>query len=194
MQISAIFIYSFSNILITQCLGPEYVRAYDIVFKIFSIITLGASVALTPLWSAYTDAYVKHDYLWIKRILKKILLCTIPITVIVAIIYVNLNLIIRLWLHTDIDLPFLVPESLAIYVIVLYWLSSLNYFLNGIGRIRIQMYCAVFIALFVVCSGWYLMKVIGTAAGMGIAMALSIFLFAVMMSLYTAYEIRSWRG
>lgn len=192
LQISAIFIYSFSNILITQCLGPEYVRAYDVVFKIFNIITLGASVALTPLWSAYTDAYVKHDYPWIRRILKKILLCTIPITVIVAIIYVNLNLLIRLWLHTDIDLPFLVPESLAIYVIVLYWLSSLNYFLNGIGRIRIQMYCAVFIALLVVCSGWYLMGKIGTAAGMGIAMALSIFLFAAMMSLYAAYEIRSW--
>ena len=111
---------------------------------------------------------------------------------IVAIIYVNLNLIIRLWLHTDIDLPFFVPESLAIYVIVLYWLSSLNYFLNGIGKIRIQMYCAVFIALFVVCSGWYLMGRIGTAAGMGIAMDLSIFLFAAMMSLYAVYEIRSW--
>ena len=151
-------------------------------------------MALTPLWSAYTDAYVKRDYLWIRRILKKILLCTIPVTAVAGVIYVNLDLIIQLWLHMEITLPFLVPESLAIYVIVLYWLSSLNYFLNGIGRIRIQMYCAVFISLFVVCSGWYLMKTIGTAAGMGIAMALSIFLFAVMMSLYTVYEIRSWNA
>ncbi len=194
LQIANIFIYSFSNILITQCLGPEHVRSYDVVFKIFSIITLGASVALTPLWSAYTDAYVKRDYPWIKRILKKILLCILPVSVVAALIYANLGLVIRLWLHVDMEIPAGIPESLALYVVFLYWLASLNYFLNGIGQIRVQMYCSIVISACVVCSGWYFMKLIGSAAGMGIAMAMSIFLFACMMSVYSVYTIRSWKS
>lgn len=71
IQIVCIAMFSSSNILITQCLGPEYVRSYDIVFKLFSFITMAHGLICAPLWNAYTDAYIKKDFVWIKSNIKK---------------------------------------------------------------------------------------------------------------------------
>ena len=82
IQICCIIGLSSNNIVITQFLGPEYVRNYDICIKIFSFVLMLQSLITTPLWSSITDAYVKKDILWIKNILKKsIIICTVAILV-----------------------------------------------------------------------------------------------------------------
>ena len=121
VQITCIVLFSSSNILITQCLGPEYVRSYDVVFKVFSVITIAHGLILSPLWSAYTDAYVKRDFNWLKNSLKKTIYLMIPIIICVFIIIWQIDFIISFWLRTTINIPEYLPICMGLYVIVLCW-------------------------------------------------------------------------
>jgi len=66
IQLAVLVIFTTDKILITQLFGPQYVTSYDIVFKLFSIITMAYALIAGPLWSAYTDAYHRGDLVWIR--------------------------------------------------------------------------------------------------------------------------------
>ena len=66
VQIAFLVIFMTDKILITQYLGPEHVTDYETVFRLFSIFTVAQGLMLTPLWTAYTDAYHKKDFSWIR--------------------------------------------------------------------------------------------------------------------------------
>ena len=61
MQLSSIVIFTTDNLLITQLFGPADVTPYDIVYKLFSLVSIGHNIILLPLWSGFTEAYVKLD-------------------------------------------------------------------------------------------------------------------------------------
>ena len=70
IQIGAIVLFS-TNIIITQIFGPKDVTVFNVTFKLFSVVTMVFSIIVVPLWSAYTDAYARNDFDWIKSTLSK---------------------------------------------------------------------------------------------------------------------------
>lgn len=179
IQIVCIAMFSSSNILITQCLGPEYVRSYDIVFKIFSFITIAHGLICAPLWNAYTDAYIKKDFLWIKLIIKKMMYIMIPIVLISLILVWKIDWVIKIWIR---DTNILIPQYLAIfmglYVIISCWNNIWATFLNGIGNINIQLYASVVSVIIMLPLSWYLMKEIGVS-GMICAIFIGLFITGI---------------
>ena len=59
IMISMLFILQFTNIIISRELGPESVTVYNVTYKIFGIAEMLVMIILTPIWSAYTDAYAR---------------------------------------------------------------------------------------------------------------------------------------
>lgn len=179
IQIVCIAMFSSSNILITQCLGPEYVRSYDIVFKIFGFITMAHGLICAPLWNAYTDAYIKKDFVWIRSIIKKMIYIMIPIILGCLILIWKIEWIIKIWIR---DIDILIPQYLAIfmglYVIISCWNNIWATFLNGIGNINIQLYASVVSVLIMLPLSWYLMKEIGVS-GMICAIFIGLFLTGI---------------
>lgn len=169
IQLTCIVTFSSSNILITQCLGPEYVRAYDVVFKIFSIITMGHGLICSPLWNAYTDAYVRKDFQWIEKSLKKMQQLMFVIILLTLLIVWKINWIISLWISTPIDLPIYLSASMGLFVIITCWTNIWAIFLNGIGKIELQMYSTVVSATFIIASSSFFMKYL-SSAGMILSM------------------------
>ncbi len=157
IQIAVVCMYSSANILITQRLGPEHVLAYDVVFKIFSAITMVHGLILAPMWNAYTEAYIKKDFIWMKNSIHKLLLLMIPIGIACAILVKSTNFIIDIWIKKTISIPEYLPLFAGIYI----FLSCLNnviaIFLNGISKIDLQMYLSVFSSIIVIPLAWYLM-------------------------------------
>lgn len=139
MQLACILGFSSSNIVITQLLGPSYVRSYDVVFKIFSIITMVHALIVTPLWSAYTDAYVKQDIMWIKKILQKLNWLMVPVIIMVLILGINIDFIVKLWIGIQIDYSNTLVYLIGIYTIIFIWNSNYACLLNGIGKVDVQM-------------------------------------------------------
>lgn len=190
IQLTCIVIFSSSNILITQCLGPEYVRSYDVVFKVFSIITMAHGLILTPLWSAYTDAYIKKDFIWLRNIIRKMIYLMFPIILCVLIIIWQIDFIINLWLRTKINIPEYLPICMGVYVIILCWDNIWAYFVNGVGQITIQLYSKIVSAIIILPLSWYLMSKIGST-GMCLALAISLFIASIPIMFQVRYILKN---
>lgn len=147
IQIAALVLFSTDNIIITQLFGPAEVTPYNIAYKYFSVITMGFSIIVTPFWSAITEAYTKSDYSWIKksmRSLNKISFFFFIITMFCLFFADNIYL---LWVGDKVKVPFLLSLFMSIYVVIRVFGLPYNHFVNGTGKIKIQLAFAVFGAI-----------------------------------------------
>lgn len=143
IQIAVLVIFTTDKMLITQLFGPEYVTQYDVIFKLFSVITLAHTLVSAPLWSAYTDAYHRGDVVWIKRMLHKQHIIYIGVVLSVLIMGLLAKPVISIWIGRDIDVSCPLIVTIGIFVLVATWNNIYAMLVNGIGEIKIQLYMAV---------------------------------------------------
>ena len=148
MQISSIIIMSTDNIIITQLFGPAEVTPYNVAFKYFSVITMVfITIILAPYWSAYTDAYTKGDFKWIRKETRKLLkIWSFLIIIVLVMVFVS-NFVYHIWIGDIIKVPFLLSVIMGLYVIIFAWNSVFAGFINGTGKIQLRMYTAIFIGI-----------------------------------------------
>ena len=139
IQMAAVIFYQTSNIIISHLFGPEQVTPYNIAYKYFGVITMLFGMIMVPLWSAYTEAWIKKDIDWIKNTVKKLILIWGIIAAGVIIMFVASNFIYKLWVGKEIIVPISVSATMAFYVIVNGWCGIFSQFLNGVGKIKLQL-------------------------------------------------------
>ena len=162
LQISALVIFSTSNLIISNKFGPQIVTDYNIAFRYFNVIPLLFTIVLTPIWSATTDAYRKGDKEWILMSLKKIrLLLFITFFLLLIMVFIS-TFVYKVWVGDDINIPLKLSVIIAIYIFVLVCSLSYSSFINGIGKLRVQM-----INIFI-CSIFYLPVTFFLANNIGI--------------------------
>ena len=147
IQISAIVVFTTDNMIITQILGPEAVTPYNIAFKYMSAVTLLFGIMVTPFWSAVTDAYVKKDFMWIKNIVKKFKRIWIGVVGLVILMVFASPSIYHLWIGDKIKIPFELTALMGLFVVITTWSTIFVQFINGVGKIRLQLYHAIFIGV-----------------------------------------------
>lgn len=140
MQFAALILFSTDSFIIEQLYGPEEVTPYNIAFKYFSLITMGFTIITTPFWTAYTDAYHKQDFEWIKRITRKLSLIWVLSIFGVLGMLIFSNLFYKIWIGDQIKIPFLLSASMAVWVLIASWTSIFGNFLSGVGKIRLSLY------------------------------------------------------
>lgn len=140
MQFAALILFSTDSFIIEHLYGPEEVTPYNIAFKYFSIITMGFTIMTTPFWTAYTDAYHKKDFEWIKRITKKLAMIWVLSIFGVLLMLIFSDLFYELWIGKQIKIPFLLSASMAFWVLISSWTSIFGNFLSGVGKIRLSLY------------------------------------------------------
>mgnify|MGYP006994271527 FL=1 len=192
LNVTCIFIYNSADFMITLRMGPDYVRDFDLVFKVFYFISTLYFFMFNPLWSAYTDAYVKRDFDWIRKTLKKTTLLIIPVIVAVIIVCFNVRLIVRIWTGIELDIPDSLPAAIGLYTIGLYWLANWNYFINGSGQVNLEIIVSVIAAIGTAGLSWTLMPVLSTT-GMALSMAVVVFLFGTAMCIQTVRILHNER-
>ena len=161
LQISFVIIYQTSNIIIAQLFGPAQVTPYNIAYKYFSVIPMGFGIIMLPFWSAFTEAWIKNDIAWIKNTMKKLKLIWLMISVVAIIMLVCANFMYRMWVGKGIPVPILMSAIMAAYVIVNAWCGIYSQFLNGVGKIKLQLYSGLFGALINIPLAIFLGKHIG---------------------------------
>ena len=156
----------------------DQIKLYNIAYKYFSVITMGFTIVITPFWSAVTDALIKEDFLWIRKgiinMLKVwlfFLLCSLVMLFVASWVY-------SFWVNMSI--PFYLSLLLFVYISIFNWNNMFAYFVNGMGKIRLQLYCSVisggiFIPLAILLGQlWGLVGIIGS-------MCFSLLVSAVLM-------------
>lgn len=183
---SCLVIFGSANILISHYCGPEQVTVYNISYKIFNILIIIYTIILSPLWNAYTDAAVKGDYGWIRKIFKKsMLLWGVSVILGLAILSVS-GWFFRKWVGGNVEIPLGVSISVLAYVCMFNFNNCVTYLINGLNKIKVQMFTSVAgtaIYLVVVC-----LFIKGDYGIYGISVSMS-FVY-LLMSLIHLYQCR----
>ena len=187
IQVSVITIFSTSNIIITQIFGPEQVTVYNIAYKYFSVITMIFGILVTPFWSAYTEAYVKGDILWIKMITSRLLKIWFICLAVVVIMVIFSAQVYEFWVGSGILVPFGLSILMGVYVLILAWDSIFISFINGIGKVKLQLYLSVFAGIFFIPLGIFFGKNFGLDVT-GVLLALCIVLLPGAFLIFLQYK------
>lgn len=139
IQISAIILFTTSNIIITQLFNPAAVTPYNIAFKYMSISTILFSLIISPFWSAITDAYARHDLAWIKNMIRKLIWLWFLVVLMTVFLLVFSDFAYGLWFKNKIEVPFGLTALIALFVIMTNWITIYVQFINGVGKLRLQL-------------------------------------------------------
>lgn len=181
IQIAVLIIFTTDKILITQLFGPQYVTQYDVVFKLFSVITIIHSLITMPLWSSYTDAYHRRDFVWIRGILQKQFMIFGAIVLAAILMAVMAKPIIALWIGDDLEVSTPLIISMVAFIIISTWSNIFSIFVNGIGKINLQLFTSVIAMLLNIPLSIYFTKHLGFGInGIVLATCISLSLFAVL--------------
>jgi len=143
IQATMIVMFTTSNLIIAQLFGSAEVTVYNIALKYFSIPITLFGIFLLPFWSAFTEAWARSEMRWIKRSMKILLMIWILTSGFTVLMIVIAAPVYRLWVGENITVPFGLTFFMGIFAIVSNWNNVFAYFLNGIGKIRIQLFSSV---------------------------------------------------
>ena len=141
IQIGALLLYQTDNIILTKVIGPQSVTIFNIPYKLFSVVTMLFTIVLNPYWSAFTDAYVKGEYDWMKINIQKVrkLWIILSFILIPVLCFFSGNLY-KIWIGGTVVIPWHLSVSMALYTIGYTGMILNCFFLNGIGKLRVQLY------------------------------------------------------
>lgn len=143
LQIAVLVVFSTDNLIITQLFGPKEVTPYNIAHKYFGIPMMIFLLVLTPFWSAFTESFIKNDMIWIKASIKNLMVMWLLVVVGVIFFLGFSKYFFLLWVGDKVKIPFMLSAFMGLYVIIGSWNNIFAYFINGVGKIRIQMYSGI---------------------------------------------------
>ncbi len=179
IQLTVLIFFQTSNLLICRFFSPELVTPYNIAFRYFGMITMVFSIITAPYWSAFTEAYVKLDFAWIRNSLKQLLAGWLILVVVAIIMLVFSNSAYRLWVGNKVVVDFRISLFMMLYTVIICFGNMYIMVLNGIGQIRLQILVNVAGMLLFVPLAYYL----AVTLKMGIV---GIILSTIICSIYGA--------
>lgn len=147
IQLNAIILFQATNFLISHCAGPESVTIYNVAYKYLSISLMVVTIILAPIWSAFTDAYTKKDIRWMNDIHRKLMKLGVLAVLGIILMTAISSSVYRLWLGESVNVTWEVSIAIAVYLIIYVIANILTTILNGIGKVKLQLYSSVFAVL-----------------------------------------------
>lgn len=178
IQLQVVILYQSTNILISNVSGPEEVTSYNIAYKYLSVAMMVYSIILSPLWPAFTDAYVKKDYQWMKNIYSKMKKLFYASAIIMIVMIAVSSFVYKIWVGDKANIPFLMTLSVGLYLIVNTWDSLQVQLINGIGTIKLQTFVTLGGLLFHIPVSLFLGRYFG-AYGVVISMTAITVIYAI---------------
>jgi len=139
MQISSVILFMTSNILISNLFTPSMVTPYQITYRYFSILLVAFTVICMPFWNATTDAYERGDIEWIRNATRKLRLMIIGIIACMTLMVILSPWVYSIWIGDSITIDIRMSIVMASYIFILIYSMRYSYFINGIGKLRLQL-------------------------------------------------------
>jgi len=145
IQIAGIVQFQIANLLLIRYYGPAEVTNYNIAIKYFSLLPMAMAIALTPMWSAVSDAHSQNDRDWIVNAVRKYNKLGAIICLAGVVMLVLSGISFKFWIRNEqVQIPF----TLSFWVFVF---SALNVYgatyscaLNGAGALNVQFVACLF--------------------------------------------------
>ena len=150
LQLSGIIFFQTNSFIIAQIFGPEEVTPYSIGFKYYSVVTMLFTIVLAPYWSAITDAYTKGELDWIQNTVRRLRMIWGGFLIILIVMLALSGHIIELWVGDEVRVSAGLSIALAFYTAIFSYNAIYSHFINGTGKLKVQLYrMAVSIVLYI---------------------------------------------
>ena len=185
MQIQVIVLYQCTNFLISNISGPESVTSYNIAYKYLGVAMMIYTIILSPLWPAFTDAFVRKDYSWMKNVYRKMTLIYVISVVILLFMILVAPYVYDLWIGKKANVSWGMTLAVALYMMIHSWDTLQVQLINGIGTIKLQTYVTFIGLILHIPLSVFLGKYIGD-----IGVVCSMILINILYSLIFTIQIR----
>lgn len=143
IQISCLIIFMTSNLIISRMFGPQDVTPYNIANRLFSLLSVGFTIIITPFWSAVTEAYTKGETGWIAQNVTRLRRIWLLTCLLGALIVALSPLIYELWVGKEVAIPAALSVACCLYALIQNWNNIYSYTINGIGRLTVSLICSI---------------------------------------------------
>ena len=144
ISISMVIMFQTSNIIISHYFGPAEVTPYNIANKLFSLIIMLFTIFASPFQVAFTEAWVKEDIVWVKKTILGLFKMWLGLVVLALLLYFISDTFFNFWIGEEQMNKINISKKLKISIIVYFLLFSFggvfNMFINGIAKVKVQMY------------------------------------------------------
>ena len=140
--ITGLIIFSTDNLIIVQLFGPDEVPAYQVAFKYFGLITSVFTIIGVPFWSAYTEAQVNNDLNWILKTNKKLQKLWLALLVVALVMLAVSSWFYSIWVP-EIEVAFTLSLMMCLYVLALAWGNIFVMYINGVGKVKLQIITSI---------------------------------------------------
>ena len=138
LQICYLIISQSSLFLVAQFFGPKDVTVYNLAFRYMTSVSMIFILVLTPFLTAFTEAYTKKDYDWIKISFKKLNILWFLCSVLIIFLAYFSDLFFTFWIDNRVAIPKDLILVFAVSSILSMKISINTLFLNGISKVGTQ--------------------------------------------------------
>lgn len=138
INIQVVVLYQSTNILISNVSSPLDVTSYNIAYKYLNVAMMVYTIITAPLWPAYTDAYVKKDFAWMRRVRNKMIKVFLLSALACVVMVIFSSDVYRIWIGNKAEIPWEMTVLVALYVIVYCWMNLNGTILVGMGIVKIE--------------------------------------------------------
>ena len=138
IQVAGLIIYQSSTLIIAQYFGPAEVTVYNTAHKYFSMLSMAFTIIVAPFWSAYTEAWVKQEIQWIKNTISKLLKIWTALSLGGVLMLLGADIFYG-FITPGLKVPFNLSLVLLLYFITYTFGGIFNMFINGVGKIKLQL-------------------------------------------------------
>lgn len=174
-------ISSTNELLITKLTNSANVVEFQVYYKIFNTISSIFALALAPIWSAVTKAYVEKEYKWINKLYHRLLFMAFGVFVCELIVVPFMQFLVNIWLGKG---YITVNYGIAIIFVFsssIFFLHNVNTSVaNGMSFFKVQMIWMTFAAIVDIPMAWLFVSIIGSWVGIIIANILALLPFEII--------------
>lgn len=141
-QILYMLIANTNEVFISSFFGSEYVVEYQVYYRLYSLAGMVMTLALTPVWSAVTLAFVKKDYAWLTRTFRRFELLALAVMAFELLLVPCTQVLFDIWLG-DSSFNAIIPYALvfAVFGSLFAYQGVVAAFANGLGELSTQIIC-----------------------------------------------------
>ena len=138
INVQVVVLYQSTNLLISNVSSPLQVTSYNLAYRYLSLAMMVYTAITAPLWPAYTDAFVKRDYEWMRQMRKRMHL-VFALSAAACLMMIALSgPFYHFWLDGRAEIPFTMTCVVGLYIIVYCWMNLNGTLIVGMGKIQLE--------------------------------------------------------
>lgn len=141
-QITYMLLMNTNEFLISRLFGPQYTTEYTFYYKLTSLISMAASLVLTPMWSVITKAMTENQSAWVVKLFRKLQIGGACSAVVQFLFVFILQFAMDFWLgRGTVEVKYSAAIAFACFGSLFVYCSILSTIVCGMARMRLQMIC-----------------------------------------------------